>query len=194
MTDEKKEEVIEEVTEETTEETKEGSTEVVEEVKEEVKEEEKAEDPDQEDIEELRKTIEILKEENEALKNKLAECEKEKEASETVSKAECEKRVSGMQASMQKQINDFKDQLKAKDEELTKTMALVTRLTDDLKNSTDELSKMTSAFEEKAQALDKLNANVNAATEELPTFQEGLARCSSPSEKVQFIKSGKYVM
>ena len=91
-----------------------------------------------------------MKEENEALKNKLAECEKEKNASETVSKAECEKRVSGMQASMQKQINDFKDQLKAKDEELTKTMALVTSLTDDLKNSTDELQKMTSAFEEKA--------------------------------------------
>ena len=190
----KNEEVTEEVTEETTEETKEGSTEVVEEVKEEVKEEEKAEDPDQEDIEELRKTIEILKEENEALKNKLAECEKEKEASETISKAECEKRVSGMQSSMQKQINDFKDQLKAKDEELTKAMALVTSLTDDLKNSTDELQKMTSAFEEKTQALDKLNANVNAATEELPTFQEGLAKCSSPSEKVQFIKSGKYVM
>ena len=166
---------------------------MVEEVKEEVKEEEKAEDPDQEDIEEPRKTIEILKEENEALKNKLAECEKEKDASETVSKAECEKRVSGMQASMQKQINDFKDQLKAKDEELTKTMNLVTSLTEDLKNTSDELLKMTSAFEEKSTALDKLNANVNAAVEELPTLAEGLARCTSPSEKVQFIKSGKYV-
>lgn len=127
------------------------------------------------------------------MKNKLAECEKEKEASETVSKEECEKRVSGMQASMQKQINDFKDQLKAKDEELTKARADVTSLTESLDNSTKELAEMTSAFKEKADALDKLNANVNAAMEELPTFAEGLAKCTSPSEKVQFIKSGKYV-
>lgn len=72
-------------------------------------------------------------------------------------------------------------------------MADITSLTNDLKDTSDELLKMTSAFEEKAQALDKLNANVNAHTEELPTMEEGLAKCASPSEKVAFLKSGKYV-
>ena len=79
------------------------------------------------------------------------------------------------------------------DEELTKAMALVTSLTDDLKNSTDELLKMTSAFEEKTKALDMLNANVNAHAEELPTLEEGLAKCASPSEKVAFLNSGRYI-
>ena len=72
-------------------------------------------------------------------------------------------------------------------------MATVTSLTDDLKNTSDELLKMTSAFEDKAKALDMLNANVNAHAEELPTLEEGLAKCASPAEKVAFLKSGRYV-
>ena len=52
---------------------------------------------------------------------------------------------------------------------------------------------MASTLKEKQQALDKLNANVNAQAEELPTMEEGLAKCASPAEKVAFIKSGKYV-
>ena len=93
-----------------------------------------------------------------------------------VAKAEVDKRVSGMQSAMAKQMDamkkdyeakiaDFEVQIKAKDEELTKTMALVTSLTDDLKNTSDELSKMTSAFKEKADALDALNCQVNTPKE-----------------------------
>lgn len=52
---------------------------------------------------------------------------------------------------------------------------------------------MASTLAEKTKALEKLNANVNARSEELPTMAEGLAKCASPSEKVAFIKSGKYV-
>ena len=164
--------------------------------KEEVKEEEKeeVEEPSIDDlkaeIEKLNNRISELEKENEDLKS---QCEKEKGEGEVVTKDECEKRVSGMQAKMQTQINDFKNQLKSKDEELTKAMAQVTSLTDDLKNTSDELLKMTSAFEDKAKALDMLNANVNAHAEELPTLEEGLAKCASPSEKVAFLKSGRYI-
>lgn len=157
--------------------------------------------PDQDDIDEMRKIIEILKEENEALKSRLAECEKKlaecgkpgEGEEETVTKAEADKRVSGMQASMQKQINDFKSQLQAKDEELKSAKAEITRLAQSLEDSSGELSKMASALDEKTQALDRLNANVNAQAEEIPTMKDGLARCATPAEKVAFLKSGKYV-
>ena len=130
--DEVKEEVVENKAEETPAET------VVEEPKAEVVEETKAEEP----------TVEM------------------------VAKAEADKRVSGMQSAMAKQMDamkkdyeakiaDFEVQIKAKDEELTKAMATVTSLTDDLKNTSDELLAMTSAFKEKADALDALNASVN---------------------------------
>lgn len=104
------------------------------------------------------------------------ETKAEEPKEEMVAKAEADKRVSGMQSAMAKQMDamkkdyeakiaDFKVQIKAKDEELTKTMALVTSLTDDLKNTSDELSKMTSAFKEKADALDALNGQVNTPKE-----------------------------
>jgi len=126
------------------------------------------------------------------------------EEPEMVTKAEADKRVSGMQAAMAKQIDslkkdyearitDFENQLKAKDEELTKAMALVTSLTDDLKNTTDELSRMTSAFEEKSTALAKLNASVLTPAEELPTMKAGLAKCKTAAERVAFLQSGKYI-
>lgn len=102
--------------------------------------------------------------------------EEPKAEGEMIAKAEADKRVSGMQSAMAKQMDalkkdyeakiaDFEVQMKAKDEELTKTMALVTSLTDDLKNTSDELLKMTSAFKEKADALDALNGSVNTPNE-----------------------------
>lgn len=51
---------------------------------------------------------------------------------------------------------------------------------------------MASAFEEKQAALDKLNSSVNAQAEEIPTMNDGLAKCATPAEKVAFLKSGKY--
>lgn len=91
---------------------------------------------------------------------------------ETVPKAEVDKRVSGMQSAMAKQmdamkkdyeakIEDFKVQMKAKDEELAKAKAEAISLAEKLDKSTKELSDMTSAFEEKKNALDALNASVN---------------------------------
>ena len=93
-----------------------------------------------------------------------------------VPKAEADKRVSGMQSAMAKQmdalkkdyeakIQDFEVQIKAKDEELTKAKAEVTSLAESLEKSEKELSEMTSAFKEKADALDALNASVNTPKE-----------------------------
>ena len=124
-------------------------------------------------------------------------------AEDVVPLAECEKRVSGMQSAMAKQMDtlkkdyeakiaDFEVQIKAKDEELTKARADVTSLTESLDNTTKELAEMTSAFKEKANALDALNASVNTP-DEVPTMDEGLKKCKTPSEKVAFLKSGRYV-
>ena len=120
--------------------------------------------------------VEEKVEETKAEELVVEETKAEEPKEEMVAKAEVDKRVSGMQSAMAKQMDamkkdyeakiaDFEVQIKAKDEELTKTMALVTSLTDDLKNTSDELSKMTSAFKEKADALDALNCQVNTPSQ-----------------------------
>lgn len=139
--------------------------------------------------------------ENEDLKKQLAECGGEEKKNdlakdEIVTKAECEKRVSGMQASMQKQINDFQNQLMAKNEELTKAKAEITSLKDSLEKTSEELSKMASALEEKNKALEKLNSNVNAKSDDeaLLTLDEVQAKYKgSPKKIADIIKSGKYI-
>ena len=134
-----------------------------------------------------------------------------KAEAEMIAKAEADKRVSGMQAAMAKQIdnlkkdyeakiNDFTNQLKAKDEELTKVQANVISLTKDLeseKAAHAELLTKASALEqalaEKTETLAKLNANVLTPNEELPTLKAGLAKCKTAAERVAFLKSGKYI-
>lgn len=104
------------------------------------------------------------------------ETKAEEPKEEMVAKAEVDKRVSGMQSAMAKQMDamkkdyeakiaDFEVQMKVKDEELTKARADVTSLTESLDNTTKELAEMTSAFKEKADALDALNASVNTPNE-----------------------------
>ena len=91
---------------------------------------------------------------------------------EMVAKTEADKRVSGMQSAMAKQMDamkkdyeakiaDFEVQIKAKDEELAKVKADATSLAEKLETFTKELSTLTSALEEKKNALDALNAGVN---------------------------------
>ena len=93
-----------------------------------------------------------------------------------VPKAEVEKRVSGMQSAMAKQMDamkkdyeakiaDFQVQIKAKDEELAKVNADATSLAEKLEAFNKELSDLTSALEEKKNALDALNASVNTPNE-----------------------------
>lgn len=109
-----------------------------------------------------------------------------------VSLEECEKRVSGMQSTMAKQVNDLKVQLEAKIKELDTVKNESISLKESLDTATNELQKTVSALEAKEKALETLNANVNSIPEELPTMEEGLAKCKTPSEKVAFLKSGKY--
>ena len=171
----------------------------IEEVEEPIEEPKKEEDEDEvlnndealEKIAECEKKIEELTKENEELKCKLAEMETPEE--EKVTKKECEKRVSGMQASMQKQINEHLNQLKAKDEEIRTVRAELSSLNSKLEEATKELAEKSSALVEKEKALAMLNAGVNAPAEELPTMKDGLAKCATPKDKVDFLKSGKYV-
>lgn len=124
---------------------------------------------------------------------------------EKVTKAEVEKRVSGMQAKMQGKINDlkadfdarikeFQNQLKAKDEELQSYKNECISLNSKLETAEKELSEKTSALEAKENALAQLNADVNLppAEDSLPTFDEGVKACKTPREIVAFIKSGKF--
>ena len=171
----------------------------IEEVEEPIEEPKKEEDEDEvlkndealEKLAECEKKIEELTKENEELKCKLAEMETPEE--EKVTKKECEKRVSGMQASMQKQINEHLNQLKAKDEEIRTVRAELSSLNSKLEEATKELAEKSSALVEKENALAMLNAGVNAPCEELPTMKDGLAKCATPKDKVEFLKSGKYV-
>ena len=102
--------------------------------------------------------------------------EEPKAEDEMIAKAEADKRVSGMQSAMAKQMDamkkdyeakiaDFQVQIKAKDEELISARAEITSLTESLEKSNKELSEMTSAFKEKADALDALNGSVNTPNE-----------------------------
>ena len=178
---------------------KEEPVEQVEKKVEEVEEPKKEEDENEvldnnevlEKLAECEKKIEELTRENEELKCKLAEMETPEE--EKVTKKECEKRVSGMQASMQKQINEHLNQLKAKDEEIRTVRAELSSLNSKLEEATKELTEKSSALVEKENALAMLNAGVNAPAEELPTMNDGLAKCATPKDKVDFLKSGKYV-
>lgn len=112
-------------------------------------------------------TIEQLKNKISELEAKLAEYETNEDEDEEymISQEDCEKRVSGMQAKMQRQINNFINQLKARDEELAKAKADAISLKDQLDKSSNELSKMTSALVEKENALATLNACVNSPCE-----------------------------
>ena len=104
------------------------------------------------------------------------ETKAEEPKEEMVAKAEVDKRVSGMQSAMAKQMDvmkkdyeakiaDFEVQMKVKDEELNKAKAEVTSLNESLEKSKNELAEMTSAFKEKADALDALNVSVNTPKE-----------------------------
>ena len=158
--------------EQKTAEVEETKPEEVKEAPEETKKEEEPEAPEETKPEVVKEAPEETKPEE----VKEAPGEKKEEEPEMIAKAECEKRVSGMQSTMAKKIDalnkeynakieDFKNQLKAKDEELTKVNNLVTSLNAKLEDVSNELQKTASALEMKKDALAKLNAGVNSPSE-----------------------------
>ena len=122
--------------------------------------------PTTEEPAETKPTYEELEKLVEELKKRVEELETIASTEKNVTEEECQKRVSGMQAKMQLKLNDFTNQLKVKDEELTKANAMITSLSKDFEACKKELSEMTSAYAAKEDALAKLNANVNKMPEE----------------------------
>ena len=183
-------------------------------IKSEAEPDEKKEPEDQESEEKEEKPedrVAELEKEIEELKAKLAEYEEEEddddkgEDKETVSKDEADRRVSGMQSAMQAQMNDLKKDYEAKledlnqqrktaSEELARVNDKVIGLADSLEKSKKELEAALSALKDRQNALDTLNSNVLTPAKELPTMNEGLARCKTPSERIAFLKSGKYTV
>ena len=76
------------------------------------------------------------------------------------------KQMDAMKKDYEAKIADFQVQIKAKDEELAKAKADATSFKDSLDKANGELSKMTSALEEKTNALAALNASVNTPNEQ----------------------------
>lgn len=170
-------EVVEETTEETVEE------QPVEETTEEVVEE-KTEETEVTELEQIKKENEELKAKVAELEAKLAECKPD----ETV-----EARLAKCQSTFQNKINGFKDEIKAKDEELQKFKDSVSSLNTELEQTKKELHDMSAAFEAKQTALATLNASVLHPSAELPTFKDGLKECKTLKDRVAFISSGKYI-
>ena len=126
-----------------------------------------------ENVEQPSKPVEEPKDEEPKAEEPVADEKPAEEArvEDSVPMAEVEKRVSGMQSTMAKKMDamkkdyeakilDFENQLKAKDEELANAKAEATSLEQRLEVANEELSKVTSALEEKSNALATLNANV----------------------------------
>ena len=155
-------------------------------------EEEFLETSEEEEEEETKPTYEELEERVNELEKTIEELKKAASEEKNVSEDECQKRVSGMQAKMQHTVNDFANKLKVKEHELSQANAKISSLTKDFEACKKELSNMTTAYEAKNSALETLNARVNAIPEELQTMEDGLAKCSTPQERVAFLTSGKY--
>lgn len=102
------------------------------------------------------------------------------------------KQLDALKKEHEAKILEFTNQIQAKDEELTAVKNEVTNLAQKLECTTDELQRTASALMEKENALAVLNAGVNTPNEEYPSFEDGLAKCKTPQERVDFIKSGKY--
>lgn len=124
-------------------------------------------DEDMDDPEQLKTRIAELEQENEELRNRLEQLSKDGEEKANA-------RVSGMQSKMQSKINDFANQLKAREGELTKMKNEVTSLLSRIDESNNELKavradldKTSSALQDKTDALDALNSRVLGKSEEV---------------------------
>ena len=113
-------------------------------------EEEKPEEPESEES----------KEDTEALKARIAELEEEVKTLREEKEKPIEERLAKCQSVFQCKINDFKNELKAKDEELRKFKDSVSSLETRLEGTTRELHDVTAALDEKKNALDALNSSV----------------------------------
>jgi len=139
------------------------NSEMEEEKKEEVKPVEEVEEETPEEVKEepeTEKTEETETEEVKALKVRISELEEEIKRLHEEQEKPVEERLAKCQSVFQNKINNFKAELKAKDEELRNCKASVSSLENRLEETTKELHDVTAAFAEKKNALDSLNSSV----------------------------------
>ena len=90
-------------------------------------------------------------------------------------------------------INDFKDQVeKAGFKDLDALIGAVSGLKADLEKGATDLAACREQLDHLKKTRDLLTGGVLTPSAELPTLQEGLAKCKTPKEKSAFIASGKY--
>ncbi len=128
------------------------------------------------------KEIAELKAENASLAEKNAELQKK--GVELLAAAEEQHKVA---------ISKFEADIKERDEALASAKAEGEQLRAELDKTTKALSETKAALEVETE---RYRAQVGAALQQplddLPSLQDGLAKCATPAEKSAFIASGKY--
>lgn len=90
-------------------------------------------------------------------------------------------------------IKNFNDQVeKAGFKDLDALIGAVSGLKADLEKGASDLAACREQLEHLKKTRDLLTGGVLTPSAELPTLQEGLAKCKTPKEKSAFIASGKY--
>lgn len=93
----------------------------------------------------------------------------------------------------EKALKDFKDQVeKAGFKDLDALIGAVSGLKADLEKGATDLAACREQLDHLKKTRDLLTGGVLTPSAELPTLQEGLAKCKTPKEKSAFIASGKY--
>ena len=96
-------------------------------------------------------------------------------------------------ANAAKALKDFEDQVKASGfENLAALVGAVSGLKADLEKRDGELAECRQQLDHMKETRDLLTGGVLTPSDELPTMQEGLAKCRTPKEKSAFLASGKY--
>lgn len=90
-------------------------------------------------------------------------------------------------------IKNFNDQVeKAGFKDLDALIGAVSGLKADLEKGATDLADCREQLDHLKKTRDLLTGGVLTPSAELPTLQEGLAKCKTPKEKSDFIASGKY--
>lgn len=90
-------------------------------------------------------------------------------------------------------IKNFNDQVeKAGFKDLDALIGAVSGLKADLEKGATDLAACREQLDHLKKTRDLLTGGVLTPSAELPTLQEGLAKCKTPKEKSDFIASGKY--
>ena len=136
-----------------------------------------------------------------ALQARIAELEKH--GADSAQAAEVVKERDGLKAQVAaleqtsanavKALKDFEDQVKQSGfENLAALIGAASGLKADLEKRDGELAECRQQLDHMKETRNLLTGGVLSPNAELPTLQDGLAKCKTPKEKSAFIASGKY--